>query len=113
MKTILIISPDPQTNRMLTLAFELDGWRVFAVTTAESASPSHRPDIILYDAVESIANFKKINFSKLQSKAKIMVIPPRGMNEEDIQQKLPNVDFVTHRPFELKHLVRAAGEILS
>lgn len=113
MKTILIISPDPQANRMLSLAFELEGWQVFAATTADSASPSHRPDIILYDAAEGAGSFKKENFLRLKSKAKVMLISPRGMNEEDIHQKLPNVDFVTHRPFELMNLVRAAGEILS
>ena len=95
MKTILIISPDPQTNRMLSLAFELDGWEVSATTSADSLSGSHKPDIILYDAVEGAGDFKKDNFAKLQSKAKVMIIPPRGMDEEDIKKKLPNVDFVS------------------
>ena len=113
MKTILIISPDPQTNRMLALAFELEGWEVFAATNADSASPPHKPDIILYDAAEGAGSFKKEHFLRLQSKAKVMVISPRGMDDEDIKNKLPFVDFVSRRPFELMHLVHAAGEILS
>jgi DNA-binding response OmpR family regulator len=112
MKSILIISPDPQTNKMLSLAFELDGWEVSAATSADITSTT-KSDIILYDAVEGIRGMKKDDFSKLQTKAKIMIIPPRGMDEEDIKKKLPNVDFVSRRPFELMHLIRTATEIVS
>ena len=111
MKTILIVSPDPETSRMLTLAFELDGWKVRTAATIDSASKSVSADLILFDMAEGSNAFKKDDFTKVPSKARVMVIPPRGMDEEDVKQVAPNADLVMPKPFELMHLVRTAGEM--
>ncbi|MFH1830027.1 MAG: hypothetical protein ABH871_04540 [Pseudomonadota bacterium] len=112
MKKIIIISPDPEMRRMLTLAFELDGWKVKTAATIDSTSKSGKADLILFDMAEGSKAFKKDDFEKAPSKAKVVVIPPRGMVEKDIKQEAPNADLIIPRPFELMHLVRTASEMV-
>lgn len=112
MKDILIISPDPETSRMLELAFELEGWRVDQATTVKGAKAMSAM-VVLLDMVEGVDEFRKALTAKSFKGAKVVALAPRGMGEGVVELKVPRTDLVVRRPYELTHLVKASGELIS
>jgi hypothetical protein len=110
MRTILIISPDPETGRSLELAFELAGWEVRQATTIKG-SKADGADVVILDMIEGLGEFKKAVTVRSFKKAKVMALAPRGMGEEAVTEKVPRANFVVRRPYELTHLVRTAEEL--
>ena len=112
MHTVLIISPDPEAVRTLSLAFELDGWEAKAAATPEGVTSVGHADVVLLDMVEGLSPWKKGNIARsLMPGAKKVVILPRGMGPEDAERPLGDMDAVVTRPYELVHLVRLMKDI--
>jgi DNA-binding response OmpR family regulator len=113
MKTILIISPDPESRRTLELAFELKGWKVEVATTANSTTKAAGTNLVLLDMVEGLADFKKDKATKLPHKTKVLALLPLGADEQGARKIIPKSFAVIRRPYELLHLIQTAGEIVS
>lgn len=110
MKTILIISPDPETGRSLELAFELADWEVRQATTMKG-SKADGADVVLLDMIEGIGEFKKGVSARSFKGAKVVALAPRGMDEVSVTEKVPRANLVIRRPFELTHLVSMTEDL--
>ena len=111
MKTILIISPDPETGRSLELAFELADWEVRQATTMKG-SKADGADIVLLDMIEGVGEFKKAVSARSFKGAKVVALAPHGMNEGAVTEKVPRANMVIRRPYELTHLVDMAENLV-
>jgi len=108
MKTILIISPDPETGRSLELAFELADWEVRQATVVKG-SKAEGADVVILDMVEGVDDFKLS--ARSFKGARVVAIAPRGMDEGAVVEKVPRANAVIRRPYELIHLVKAIAKL--
>jgi hypothetical protein len=108
MKTICIISPDPESMRALGLAFELGQWRV-RYATCITSTPREPVDAVLFDMADGIMKLplKK----KVPNASKCIAIAPRGACDADIAKIIPHTDLLIKRPYELMHLTRAITDL--
>ncbi len=112
MRKVLIISPDPETGRMLTLAFELAGWEVEQATGVRDAK-ANGAKLVVLDMVEGAGGFRKALTASSFKGAKVVALAPRGEKEEDVRERLARANLVVRRPFELVGLVRMADGLVS
>lgn len=113
MHKALIVSPDPQTARMLTLALELEGWET-SQSTEPSASMTRGMDAIILDLVEGEHEVKaaaKGLETAVKAGAKAVVILPRGYDREKAAKQLSRANLIITRPFHLTTLVKQAIEL--
>jgi hypothetical protein len=113
MPRMLVVSPDPQTARMLSLAFELEGWETDS-SVEMPKGVAGRIDAIVYDFVEGDRRMKAAA-SELEGAggkgAKRIAILPRGLRREKAQRHLGGADLIVSRPFDLASLVRSVAEL--
>ncbi len=113
MQKALIVSPDPQTARMLTLALELEGWET-RQSAEPSASMAHGVDAIILDLIEGEHEVKaaaKGMDAAVKAGAKTVVILPRGYDREKAARQLSRAALIIARPFHLTNLVKQATEL--
>lgn len=113
MQKALIVSPDPQTARMLTLALELEGWET--KQSAEISAPMTRGvDAIILDLIEGEHEIKaaaKGMDAAVKAGAKAVVILPRGYDREKAAKQLSRAALIIARPFHLTSLVEHLLEL--
>jgi DNA-binding response OmpR family regulator len=113
MPTILIVSPDPETAEMVTLAFELDGWKLIAATPPGNSAVGVSADVSLIDLPDRHALSEHARDEKGRDRArkKTLVLLPRGMTAEEGRRVLGDANLFVRRPFELTNLVARAHEL--
>ncbi|MFA4875412.1 MAG: hypothetical protein WC690_08750 [bacterium] len=115
MRSILIVSPEPESARMLSLAFELDGWTAHEATSVEDARGIKDANTVIIDAIEGASELKKTEQWKSLAHAcgtvgRPIVILPRGMEEAEARRKIGDACLLVRRPYELIHLVKLADD---
>ena len=111
MMRILIVSPDPENARMLSLAFELEGWETNQSSTLPEGA-LNGTDAVVMDLVEgereARAAAKRIGRVAGPTTA---VVLPRGYGRERAADQFRSVDLIVPRPFELTRLVQQITEL--
>lgn len=108
MHKIMIVSPDPDTRRMLELAFDLNG---FAASTAMDIPKSGIDvDLLLLDLIKEEKKTKptlsRISDTRNRVKgSKLVLLLPRGRGAEEPAKWQENADMVVKKPYELLGLV--------
>lgn len=112
MHHILISSPDPESLRMLELAFELSGWRVETALRLDRLPPSDQttPRIVLLDLV-TMEDFRPSLITQRHAREKTIVIAPHGIGEAEARKRFAGAHLVLLRPYELIGLTRDAQEL--
>ncbi len=105
MKRILIVSPDPEEGRILELAFELKGWEVEHAVGFKS-SHGEPAEAVLVDMIEGSEVCKKRLTRAAFKGSKVAAIAPRGEDAGVLEKKMPRIDLMIRRPYNLTHLVR-------
>lgn len=107
MNKALIVSPDPETATMLTLALELEGWEA-GHTTEPSDSMAHSVDAVVLDLVEGLHELKSAekNLSVFGDGPKKVVLLPRGCDRQRAEKQIASADLLITRPFHLTNLVK-------
>jgi len=113
MRRILIISPDPETARMLDLRFDLDGYTVETTLDMKEArnvarrNPYH---VFLLDMIETDRSQMKevqelAKYARANRGIQTIVLLPRG--QRDLKLKKPGwkPDLIIKKPYELGQLV--------
>jgi len=113
MPRMLVVSPDPQTARMLSLAFELEGWETDSSADMPEGG-SGALDVIVYDFVEG-GRLLKETASKLADMGgkgtKRIALLPRGLRRDKAAKHLGFADLIVARPFKLTRLVQQIREL--
>jgi len=119
MYQILIVSPDPETSRILELKFELEGYRVhtFMGVKDMKCSEFHGFDCIcIFDMVDTSREQMqelKLIFDHVLSKRclKTAILLPRGLPDLNVRGIISHPDIVLKKPYELSSLVRLINEL--
>lgn len=112
MPDILIISPDPETRRMLEIAFELADASVKSQVNKNFLNKgAARADVVVIDLIGDGYPRWPDYFSALKkapalSNAKTAAILPRSPNNSKASKYLGGADLIIKRPFELFDMVK-------
>lgn len=113
MQSILIVSPDPENARMLSLAFELRGWQPHTMASLAELSKGENANVMIVDVVENWSKFKNSGEWKtitrtVESGCRTIVILPRGTSEKNAGKSAGATPIFLRRPYELIHLLNLA-----
>ena len=112
MHRILIVSPDPETSRMLALAFDLAGWEVQETTdVARSTSFTRNRALTLMD-MAAFSHEPRARSVRTSVVGPLMILAPHGMTPEVAAKRFAKADLVITRPFELLSLLHRAERLL-
>ncbi len=107
MRSILIISPDPDTLKTLTISFELKGYEISSAMEVKNAY-ADKADIVILDMIDS-SNWKEVrSAARLAAESKsahTALLLPRGFHG-----RLPSgideaFELIVEKPFELIKLI--------
>lgn len=118
---ILLISQDPETQRILQLRCELAGHKVSVQETVHAQDPIRKnpmPDVIIYDCTNNDILQRKQAQRLLRSFGKkrftsSIVLPPRsrGTSREMLQKEWP-ADMIVRKPYELESFVESLEHLI-
>lgn len=117
MPDILIISPDPETRRMLEIAFELADASVKSQVNKNFLNKgAARADAVVIDLIGEGHSRWPDYFSALKkapalSNAKTAAILPRSPDNSKASKYLDGADLIIKRPFELFDVVDKVTEL--
>jgi hypothetical protein len=108
MRSIAIVTPDPEAGEVLSLAFELDGWQA-AVSSSRGAAGA-KADLVLFDMGEGADESELRSLAGAHmAKGRLILILPRGCLSAKMASQAAGATCIP-RPYELTHLVRMAAE---
>lgn len=118
-RKILIISPDPESRRMLELAFELDGFETRSAVDDRGPLTAGGADAILIDMVEdSKDEWSAVRLALLRSKRtsrrrtpKTAIVLPRGYGGSKPPKGVLIPDAIFRKPYELLNMIRQVGQL--
>lgn len=119
MNKILIISPDPETTKILRLRLEIEGIDVGTALGQKDAGESIKSqdtlltiiDMVNFDE-EEIKEVKEIIKSLNQKKMCSILLLPRAAQNTNIP-KLPPVNLVMRKPYDLNVLVQEIQRMIN
>lgn len=112
MPRMVIISPEPESARMLALAFDLHGFEVGLAANLQELRrlPRHEEvELTLLDLIDA-ADARQPGLKRGQIPGRLIVIAPHGMTEEEARRRYVFADLVVRRPYELLSLVNLAEQ---
>lgn len=119
MKSILIVSPDPEAANILRLRLELDGYEVkSAIDKEETLAQTGKdaPCLAVIDMInsddEEAAEISQIISALQKKKIKTAVLLPR-MTENSRLFTLPKSDIVVRKPYNVNALARQLIDLLN
>ena len=115
MQKALIVSPDPQTARMLALALELEGLDADHEATLPESFPAGI-DALLLDIVEGEHEVKEgaKGLSEIEGKRpKTVVILPQGYDRARASKHFSKADLIVTRPFHLTSLIKQTIDLIT
>lgn len=111
MNKVLIISPDPETTKILSLRLEIEGLKVYTALGLEDAKSyvqTGEPKVAVIDMVnfdeEEVKEISKIIKSLNQKKMCSFLLLPRVSRNTNIP-RLPHTSLVIRKPYDLNVLV--------
>lgn len=110
MKTIRIISPDPEAMRTLGLTFELGGWQVRYASSFDALAKDGA-DAVLLDLVEGMTQAPAKAAPEAPNTPCIIAIAPRGASETDLAKLQAHAHVLIRRPYELMHLIHTVDDV--
>lgn len=114
MPTALIISPDPETRRLIALGLELRGHETTQAVDVEEMAHSDRPvDCVLLDMVDASSWNEARALSRAAREAGdpfTVLLLPRGFQEGHPRGPAAPFHCIVRKPFELMQLIRRIAE---
>lgn len=117
MPDILIITPEPETRKILELAFGLAGANVKSeVSTNFLSKGKARADAVIVDLIGEDPSRWQDYFSALKKAAslkgtKTVALLPRNHLNTKVSKNLDGIDLIVKRPFELFDVVEKITEL--
>lgn len=119
MKSILIVSPDPETASILRLRLELEGYKVVSAIDKEETleqAGKDSPCLAVIDMInsdeEETRETSQIISALHKKKIKTAVLLPR-MKENSRVFSLPKSDIVVRKPYNIETLAKQLRNLLS
>lgn len=113
MHKITIISPDPDTRRILELAFDLKGFSPKTVVDIPRSGTDD--DLILLDLVrdggKSVHVTPKAMAGQKGKAGKLVVLLPRGSGAKEPEKWKDRADLIVKKPYELLSLIDSVEEL--
>ncbi len=115
MRSVLIVSPEPESARVLSLAFELDGWTAREISSFDHPEQLKGANVVIFDAIEGGSELRNADqwnmiVRECGKNCALIIILPRGAMEADTRRRIGDGPILVRRPFELLQLVKSAGE---